>query len=83
MTYDHDALVELRDMVEKMTVEERDRLAERLMDVGASGEVFEWMYRGGWRPLSSRAGDGIIGGELDEIDPNLARRRFVSKKRKG
>lgn len=83
MTYDHDALIKLRDMVKRMTEAERDALADRLIDAGASGEVFEWMYRGGWRPKSQRAGDGIIGGELDEVDPNLARRRFVGRKRKG
>jgi hypothetical protein len=75
MTYTRDSLVELRDRVKRMTVEERDALADRLIEAGAGGEVFEWMHRGGWRPRSQREPDGIEGGTLDEVPPALRRSR--------
>jgi len=64
----------IRDRTRKATVEERDRIADEYIEQGASGTVFEYMYRGGWRPRSQRAGDGIIGGDLTEVAP-LQRRR--------
>jgi hypothetical protein len=65
----------LADRVRAMSVAERDKLAERYVKEGAPGMVFEYMHRGGWRPLSQRQGDGIPGGDLDEGKTPARKRR--------
>ena len=68
-------LAALCDAVAGMTVAERIALGDRMVEEGASGVIFEWMHRGGWRPRSQQQGDGIVGGELAEVAPRLRRRK--------
>lgn len=67
----------IRDRVRSTPPDRRQAIANEYIEQGAPGIVFEYMYRGGWRPASQLAGDGIVGGELDPpiIDRRSGRRK--------
>ena len=78
--FTREQLKQLQDHVRTLSPAEREKLAQEYRKAAAPGIVFEFMHRGGWRPASQLAGDGIVGGDLVEVDPNTARRRRKRKK---
>jgi hypothetical protein len=79
-------LEQLKEKTRSLSPEEREKLAQEYRRAAAPGVVFEYMHRGGWRPASQLAGDGITGGALDEVDPARIRaaaaRKRAAKRRK-
>lgn len=72
----------IRERVRKAAPDHRQAIANEYIEKGAPGIVFEYMHRGGWRPASQLAGDGIVGGALDEVDPGVARYRRKRRQQK-
>lgn len=68
-------LNQLKEKTRSLSPDEREQLAQEYRRAGAPGIVFEYMHRGGWRPASQLAGDGITGGDLDEPKPTYRRKR--------
>lgn len=82
MEFTREQLEQLKEKVRSLSPEDREKLAQEYRKAAAPGIVFEYMHRGGWRPASQLEGDGIVGGELDAVDPNTARRRRKRKRKR-